>query len=143
MSINDLKPAVKRKAIKIYLDTFIRQPVPCPTCAHHCCQGCHSARGYILSDFPGQLDGSSTKRFEELKEKYGWTDRTGDNTYTVDWKNEDQGFFVAGKGCRIPYKERSRLCVAATCAQMTNEQRDAGSKLYTMLWKEQQERLPK
>lgn len=124
--INHLPPTVKRKVIKIYLDAFVRQPVPCPTCADHCCQGCYNAQGYFMSSFGWLNKEKADKHISEMKEKYGWTDRSKDPFWTKTWKDEDQGFFVAGKGCRIPYKERSNLCVSFSCAKMTKEQRDFG-----------------
>ena len=65
---------------------------------------------------------------KKMKDTYGWTERNEEiNTMYLDnWKKSDQGFFVAGKGCRIPYKERSAICISFTCGKMTPEQRDAG-----------------
>lgn len=123
--INNLPPTQKRKAIKIYLDAFRRQETPCPRCVYHCCTDCYWTKGY--QGFINEPEKVNVQRINALKEAYGWTERDSKNPYG------SQGFFIAGKGCRLPYKERSPICLTFTCNKMNEGQRHAGTELYKAL----------
>lgn len=114
------------EAIIIYHEAFQKQDVPCPTCTFNCCTNCSGAKGYF----------DSKEAFQEAVAKYGYTDAG------LVWKAGDilarqrgevrQGFFVPGKGCSIPFTERSATCIGFVCSRMNPSQIEAGAKLYRL-----------
>jgi len=119
--IVDLKPAAKKKAMKIYNAAFVEQPTPCPSCQETCCGGCESSVGYFYN----------LNDFQKAYTKYGWTNTGICKTLNKEKPGTfDQGFFVAGKGCRLPAEERALVCVGFTCGSMNAGQHRAGLLLY-------------
>lgn len=95
LSISELPPAKKRKAIKIYLDTFVRQEkTPCQPCGGACCWNCSAMGGYFRTE----------KEIREKQQQHGWDEKKG---------------FLTKTGCRIPYKERSGVCVSYVCGNFS------------------------
>ena len=118
ISIQAMPKAKRRKIIKIYNEAFVKQSVPCPTCEHNCCDGCVATHGYFR-----HFDGET--HVQDLKSRFGWTP-VGDSHWKMpveQRRHHDQGFFVAGKGCRLPVEERSAICIGFTCMTMSTEQR--------------------
>lgn len=120
-SINDLPPSTQRKVIRIYNQAFKKSSVPCPTCTNTCCRSCGVAGAY-----------HNPERLKELQERFEFIPL---EYHSANWPElnagrMDTGFFRVGKGCILPYKERSSICVSFTCGKMTVAQNVAGRKIW-------------
>jgi hypothetical protein len=108
MRIVDLSRENQQRVLFLHQAAFSQSA--CETCEGACCRHCAKTQGYI----------DDRAIFEELKEKYGFSEKSGFQTPT---------------GCAIPLRERSKACVAYMCSQPPHVERAPQVKT---LWSEGQ-----
>ncbi len=121
--IVDMSLVDQRKVIKLYKAAFDIPDIACKPCGGKCCRSCGVTNGYL----PGHIPLDEVKK---LKEKYNFIPMEK-GSFVSPWP-KSIGFFVEGKGCSLPVKERSPVCIAFACGLIPHT--EAVVQLYRILY---------
>lgn len=124
LTIQEFPDKTRGKVIEIYSSAFLHDDIARKSCKGFCCGGCAAAQGYFQGSANLVRRGNISREaltnqadhlFHKAKKEYGF--------------DEKLGFLDPSSGCKIPYAERSFICVSYSCEKMTVDQRELANSL--------------